>query len=134
MSKILYSDVNLIIYEGSKHITINPNGERFYLMTCSRQSQIFYNATLSINEEGRYVIKGDQTLYTEHKEWDFSRQKLLCEHPEELIRKRSFLGFTYCSVKGMMKREVQSRYVCQHPIYQIEERVKILSCTFEEEK
>ncbi|MFA6189813.1 MAG: hypothetical protein WC680_11105 [Sulfuricurvum sp.] len=133
MSKILYSDVNLIIYEGSKHITINPKGERFYLMSCLRQSQIYRNATLSINEEGRYVIQGDQTLYTEHDEWDLSREKLLCEHPEELIHKRSFLGFTYYSVDGVMKREVQSRYVCQHSIYQIEERLKILSCTFEEE-
>jgi hypothetical protein len=134
MPKVLYSEVDLLLYEGRKHITINPKGERFYFVTCEQQEKIYRNATLSINEEGRYVIEGDQTLYTEHKDLAFNRETLLCEHPQELIRKRNFLGFIYYSVRGSMKRDVHTRYVCKHPLYQIEERVNIVSCTCEENK
>ena len=132
MPKVLYRDVDLLLYEGRKHITINPRGERFYFVGCDQQDHIYRNATLSINDEGRYVIEGDQTFYTEHKDISLNRETLLCEHPQELIRKRNFLGLTYYRVRGVMNREVHTRYVCQHPNYKIEERVNISNCSYEQ--
>jgi hypothetical protein len=76
--------------EGS--IVINPMGKRFYLVPCEEQASIFTNATLSIDDEGRYIIEGSQTLYNEHNGVSSSYEKLLCEHPAELIIKRTFLG------------------------------------------
>ncbi len=130
MSKILYSECDLGLNESTKTIVINPRGERFYFISCEEQSSIFTNATITINDDGRYEIEGTQLLYNEHKDSSLSREKLLCEHPEELIRKHSFLGLiTWYSVNGIMKREVRTRYVCKHGSYQIDERLEFLSHT-----
>lgn len=129
MSKILHTNCDLSLNEGSKSIVINPMGERFYLVPCEEQSSIFTNATLSLDDEGRYVIEGTQLLYNEHKGVSPSYEKLLCEHPHELIIKRTFLGLTWYTVNGIMKREVRSRYICLHNTYQIYERLEFLSHT-----
>ncbi|MCL4431875.1 MAG: hypothetical protein M1300_06105 [Epsilonproteobacteria bacterium] len=131
--KQLYSDVDLMISEYHKILTINPKGNRFYHVACEDQSSIYRNATLSIDDDGHYVIEGTQMLYNEHHDISFSYEKLLCLHPQELISKRSFLGLMgWYRVRGVMKREVRSRYVCKHTAYQIHERLEFLSQTFEE--
>lgn len=129
MSEIYHTNCDLSIDESSKSIVINPMGERFYFVACEEQSSIFTNATLSLDEEGRYVIEGTQLLYNKHRGVSPSYEKLLCEHPAELIIKRTFLGLTWYKVNGIMKREVRSRYICQHKAYQIHERLEFLSRT-----
>ncbi|MDP3466203.1 MAG: hypothetical protein Q8R86_10590, partial [Sulfuricurvum sp.] len=124
MSKILYTNCDLALDESTKTILVNPIGERFYFIPCEEQSYIFTNATLSTDEEGHYIIEGTQTLYNEHSGVSSSYEKLLCEHPAELIIKRTFLGLTWYKVNGIMKREVRSRYICQHKAYQIHERLE----------
>lgn len=132
--KQLYSDVDLMISEYHKILTINPKGIRFYGVACEDVSSIYRNATLSIDDDGHYVIQGIQQLYTQHHDISFSYQALLCEHPHELIKKRSFLGLIYWyRVKGVMKREVRSRYICKHNEYQIHERLELLSHTCQSE-
>lgn len=129
MSKIYHTNCDLALDESRKSILVNPMGERFYFIPCEEQSYIFTNATLSTDKEGRYVIEGTQTLYNEHNGVSSSYEKLLCEHPAELIIKRTFLGLTWYKVDGIMKREVHSRYICQHKAYQIHERLEFLSHT-----
>lgn len=129
MSKICHTNCDLVLHESSKTIIVNPMGERFYFVACEDQSSIFINATLSLDEEGRYIIEGTQTLYNEHKGLSSSYEKLLCEHPAELIIKRTFLGLAWYKVNGIMKREVRSRYICQHKAYDIHERLDFLSHT-----
>ncbi len=129
MSKVLYTNINLSLDENCKSILINPKGERFYFTPCEEQSSIFTNAILSFDEEEHYVIEGTQTIYSNHKGRSSSYEKLLCEHPAELIVRRSFLGFTWYKVNGIMKREMRSRYICQHKAYHIYERLEFLSRT-----
>lgn len=134
MSKVIHSDCDISIHEKSKEILINPKAERFYFIPCDAQDGIYRNATLTLDEQGRYVIEGTQLLYTEHDASSFRYEELLCEHPQELIRKRSFLGLiTWYSAKGIMKREVRTRYLCKHAAYQIHERLEFLSYTCIEE-
>lgn len=128
MKQVLYSDIDLMISESYQTITINPKGIRFYHVACEDQSSIYRNAALSIDDNGRYVIEGTQMFYSEHNASGFSYEKLLCLHPQELITKRSFLGLIgWYRVRGVMKREVRSRYVCKHKEYQIHERLELLS-------
>jgi hypothetical protein len=134
MSKVIYCNCDISIYEKSKEILINPKGERFYFVACDAQDGIYRNATLSSDEDGRYTIEGTQLLFTKHDTFGFNYEALLCEHPKELIRKRSFLGLiTWYSAKGIMKREVRTRYVCKHTAYQIHERLEFISHTCIEE-
>lgn len=133
MSEILYSGIDLSIDEERKEILINPKGERFYFIPCNEQSQIYRNATLRFeSESGCYEIEGEQTLYTEHQGMGFDYEKLLCLHPAELIIQKSFLGLKWYSVSGIMKRDILSRYRCQHKEYRIHERTVILAYTIEE--
>lgn len=133
MNQVFYSDIDLLIDEDRKEILINPKGERFYFVPCEEQSKIFRNAVLRYNDsEERYGIEGEQTLYTEHKDMGLDYEKLLCLHPKELIHKKSFLGFTWYSVYGVLKREIRSVYLCLHKEYRIHERCSVLSHTYEE--
>lgn len=133
MSEVVYSDIDLLIDEKYKEITINPKGERFYFVECEQQSGIFRGACVRFNEEqGCYEIQGYQSFYSEHKAMGFSYEKLLCLHPSELIKKHSFLGLTWYSVSGVMKREIRSTYKSLHKEYRIHERTEILSRTIEE--
>lgn len=133
MKPFQYTNVDLLIEERDKRIVINPPGERFYYVSCEDQHQIFRNATISYNaDEECYEIQGDQSLYTKHHDSGFSYEKLLCLHPAELIRRKSFFGVVWYSISGILKREVQSRYLCKHSEYTIEERTAFLSQTFEE--
>lgn len=133
MSEVIYSGIDLSIDEGRKEILINPKGERFYFIPCNEQSQIYRNAILRFEREsGSYEIEGEQTLYTEHQGMGFDYEKLLCLHPAELIVQKSFLGLKWYSVSGIMKRDIRSRYRCQHKEYRIHERTAILACTIEE--
>ena len=129
MSVIYYTNCDLSLHESSKTIIVNPMGERFYFVACEDQSSIYFNATLRLDEEGRYVIEGTQLLYNKHQGVSSSYEKLLCEHPAELIIKRTFLGLTWYKVNGVMKREVRSRYICKHNEYVIHERLEFLSHT-----
>lgn len=132
MKPFQYTDVDLLIKESAKHIIINPKGNR-YFADCKDQHLIYRNATLSYNaDKERYEIYGSQSFYTEHHDTGFSYEKLLCLHPAELIRHKSFFGIVWFSVSGILKREVQSRYLCQHSEYTIEERTAFLSQTIEE--
>ncbi|MDD4855472.1 MAG: hypothetical protein PHQ22_09675 [Sulfuricurvum sp.] len=133
MSKIYHTNCDLALDESRKTILINPMGERFYLVPCEEYSSIFTNATLSLDEEGRYVIEGTQLLYNEHKGLSLSYEKLLCKHPAELIVKRTFLWMAWYKVNGIMKREVRSRYICQHKAYHIHERLEFLSHSYRSE-
>jgi len=81
MSVIYHTNCDLALDESSQSIVINPIGERFYFVACEEQSSIFTNATLSLDEEGRYVIEGTQLLYNKHRGVSPSYEKLLCEHP-----------------------------------------------------
>lgn len=133
MNPVYYSDVDLLIDERRKEIIINPKGERFYFVECDQQGKIYRNATLRYDTTKEcYVIEGEQSIYTEHSEMGFDYDKLLCKHPQELIVKKSFFGFTWYNVSGVLKREVKSIYLCEHPKYQIHERTQILSHTIEE--
>jgi len=129
MSVIYYTNCDLSLDESNKSIVINVAGERFYLVSCEYQSSIYTNATLSLDDEGRYVIEGTQLLYNKHQGLSSSYEKLLCEHPAELIIKCTFLGLTWYKVNGVMKREVRSRYICKHNEYVIHERLEFLSHT-----
>ncbi|OYZ60995.1 MAG: hypothetical protein B7Y17_04960 [Sulfuricurvum sp. 24-42-5] len=134
MKQVLYSDIDLMISEYYKTITINPKGIRFYGLACEEQASIYRNATLSIDDDGRYVIEGTHHLYTEHHDMGFSYEKLLCLHPQELIKQRSFLGLiSWYRVKGVMKREVHSRYIYKHKEYKIQQRLEFLSHTCQSE-
>ncbi|HZF69393.1 hypothetical protein [Sulfuricurvum sp.] len=133
MKPLIYTDVDLLIKESTRHIIINPKGERFYFVECEDQYLIYRNATLTYNpDEERYEIRGDQSLYSEHKDVGFSYEKLLCLHPAELIKRKSFFGVVWYSVSGILKRDVQSRYLCQHNAYTIEERTSFLSHSIED--
>ncbi|MFH0709901.1 MAG: hypothetical protein V2A75_06825, partial [Pseudomonadota bacterium] len=66
MSVIYHTNCDLALDESRKSILVNPMRERFYLVPCEEQASIFTNATLSIDDEGRYIIEGTQTLYNEH--------------------------------------------------------------------
>ncbi len=128
MSVIYHTNCDLSLHEGSKTIIVNPMEERFFI-PCEDYSSIYTNATLSLDDEGRYVIEGTQLLYNKHQGLSSSYEKLLCEHPAELIIKRTFLGLTWYKVNGVMKREVRSRYICKHNEYVIHERLEFLSHT-----
>lgn len=130
MKQQLHTNCDLQINESNKMITINPTGFRFYGVDCEDQSSIYRDATLSLDEEGNYCVEGDQTLYTQHNESRVSYETLLCKHPQELITKHSFLGIVWFKAKGVMKRDVRSRYVGKHKAYQIYERLEILNYTF----
>ncbi|MFA6138983.1 MAG: hypothetical protein WC667_12990 [Sulfurimonas sp.] len=126
--KLLYSGVDIKIDEQEKCIIINPAGERFYNSGCDDLHTIFRDASLSQDANGNYQIQGVQTLYNEHKDSGMNYENLLCKHPQQLIKKRSFLGlFTYYNVNGSMKRDVKTLYVCEHKNYQISQRLELLS-------
>lgn len=133
MERVVYEGVDLLIDEGRKEIVINPKGERFYFTGCDEQHRIFRNATVRFEEEkGQYAIDGEQTLYGEHKGVGRSYEKLLCLHPARLIRRHSFFGFVWYSVRGSLSRDVYSRYVCEHTTYRIFERSSIGTHTYGE--
>jgi hypothetical protein len=133
MSHVCFSDIDLLIDEGRKEILINPRGERFYFVKCDEQHKIFRDAILRYDSvEERYEIEGEQTLYTEHKGMGLDYEKLLCLHPQELIHKKSFLGFTWYNVCGVLKREIRSVYLCQYKEYRIHERSAVISQSCEE--
>lgn len=77
-------------------------------------------------------IEGEQTLYSEHKGVGLDYEKLLCLHPEELIHKKSFFGFTWYNVCGVLKREIRTVYLCQYKEYRIHERLDVISKAYEE--
>jgi hypothetical protein len=133
MSNVIYSNCAISITEANASMLVNFNNERFYFIPCNEQEGVFTNATLSRMDDGSYEIEGTQLLYTEHKDISLSYEKLLCMHPCELISKQSFLGFTWYKAIGIMKREVRTRYVCKHKVYQIHERHEFLSHTFIQE-
>lgn len=99
-------------------------------------NHVFYSdVDLLIDEDRKEIIinpKGEQTLYTEHKAMGLDYEKLLCLHPKELIRKKSFFGMSWYNVCGVLKREVRSIYLCLHKEYRIHERCAVLSHTYEE--
>lgn len=128
MSKVIFSDIDLLIDERNKEIIINPKGERFYGVECDAMDSVFTDAVVSLSEEGVYEIEGKQILYREHKDRGRNFKNLLCLHPEALIKRHMFLGlFEWYSVSGVMKREVINRYVCLHKEYRFFERLKFLS-------
>lgn len=133
MSKVIYSDCAISIEEQNASIVINPNGERFFFIPCNAQEGVFRDATFSLMDDGVYEIEGTQLLYSEHYAMALSYEKLLCEHPAELIRKQSFLGLTWYKAAGVMKREVRTRYICKHKTYRIHERQEFISYTFIQE-
>jgi hypothetical protein len=133
MSHVCFSDIDLLIDEGRKEILINPKGERFYFVECDKQHKIYRDAILRYDtDKERYEIEGEQTFYTEHKGIGMDYEKLLCLHPQELIHKKSFLGFTWYRVNGVLKREIRSVYLCQYKEYRIHERCAMISHTYEE--
>lgn len=133
MTKVLYSDVNILIDERNKEVLINPVSERFYHIPCEEMYRIFFDATLSLDENGSYVIDGRQTIYTEHSALCGDYEKLLCKHPKELIKEGSFFWlFGLYSVSGVHKREVISRYICRYKEYCIIQRNQIISSEFAE--
>lgn len=134
MSHICYSDVDILIDEEKKEILINPKGERFYFVACDEQYKIFRDAQFRYDsDEERYEVTGDQSLYSIHKGIGLDYEKLVCLHPEELIRKKSFFGFAWYNVCGVLKREIRSVYVCQHKEYRIHERLDVISKSYEEQ-
>ena len=131
MPKILYSHVNISIFEKDKQILINPSSERFYNFTCEEMGSLFFDATLSLDEDGSYIIEGRQTLYNEHNDMGSDYERLLCEHPKELIKKSVlFWLFGLYKVSGVHKREVHSKYRCRYKEYCIIQRKQILSSEF----
>lgn len=126
---VMYSDVDRLIDEG----LITPTGEDFYFVACDEQHKTFRDAIVRYDsEKERYEIEGDQTIYTEHKGMGLDYEKFLCLHPQELIHKKSFFGFTWFNVCGVLKREIRSVYLGQHKEYRIHERSAVLSYSFEE--
>ena len=135
MPKILYNHVNIAICEKEKQILINPSNERFYNFAYEEMGSVFFDATLSLDEDGFYVIEGKQTLYNEHIAMGSDYEKLLCEHPKELIKKGAlFWLFGLYKVSGVHKREVRSKYRCRYKEYCIIQREQILSSEFAEDK
>lgn len=131
MSKILYTHVNILLNERDKEILINPVNERFYNVVCEDMGSVFFDATLSLDEDGLYIIEGRQNLYSEHNDMGRDYEKLLCEHPKELIKKSSlFWLFGTYTVSGVHKREIHSKYICRYKEYCIIQREKILSSEF----
>ena len=80
-----------------------------------------------------YIIEGEQSIYNEHSDIGFDYEKLLCLHPAELIKPKSFLGLKYYKVSGVHTRQVKSRYLCRHKEYMIHER-SLISQSFTEDK
>ncbi|MFA5454761.1 MAG: hypothetical protein WC272_05530 [Sulfurimonas sp.] len=135
MSKTLYSNVNILIDEHNREILVNPADERFYYIGHKKMHSVFFDATLSLNEDGIYTIEGRQTIYSEHSAMGSDYEKLLCKHPKELIKKSSlFWLFGTYTVSGVHKREVHSKYICRYKEYCIIQREKILSHEFAEDK
>lgn len=135
MPKILYSNVNILIDERNREILVNPADERFYTIAHEKMGSIFFDATLSLDENCVYIIEGRQTLYNEHSAMGSDYEKLLCKHPKELIKKSSlFWLFGTYRVSGVHKREVSSRYICRYKEYCIIQREKIISSEFAEDK
>lgn len=123
----------MLIDEEKKEIVINPKGERFYFVPCEEQYKVFRDAILRYDSvEEKYEIEGEQTLYSEHKGVGLDYEKLLCLHPEELIHKKSFFGFTWYNVCGVLKREIRTVYLCQYKEYRIHERLDVISKAYEE--
>jgi hypothetical protein len=133
MTQVFFSDIDLLIDEEKKEIVINPKGERFYFLPCEEQYKVFRDAILRYDSvEEKYEIEGEQTLYSEHKAVGLDYEKLLCLHPEELIHKKSFFGFTWYNVCGVLKREIRTVYLCQYKEYRIHERLDVISKAYEE--
>lgn len=133
MTHVFFSDIDLLIDEEKKEIVINPKGERFYFVACEEQYKVFRDAILRYDSvEEKYEIEGEQTLYSEHKGIGRDYEKLLCLHPKELIHKKSFFGFTWYNVCGVLKREIRTVYLCQHKEYRIHERLDVISKAYEE--
>lgn len=133
MTHVFFSDIDLLIDEEKKEIVINPKGERFYFVPCEEQYKVFRDAILRYDSvEEKYEIEGQQTLYSKHKGIGRDYEKLLCLHPQELIRKKSFLGFTWYSVSGVLKREIRTVYLCKYKEYRIHERLDVISTSYEE--
>ena len=134
MQEIIYDNVEIVISEGNKEIRVNQNKERFYYVSCENQHRVFHNATLLYDKSNEsYSIEGEQTLYNEHKDSGTDYEELLCLHPAELIKPKSFLGIKYYKVYGVHKRQVHSRYLCRHKAYMIHER-SLISESFSQEK
>lgn len=133
MTQVFFSDIDLLIDEEKKEIVINQKGERFYFVPCEEQYKVFRDAILRYDSvEEKYEIEGEQTLYSEHKGVGLDYEKLLCLHPEELIHKKSFFGFTWYNVCGVLKREIRTVYLCQYKEYRIHERLDVISKAYEE--
>jgi hypothetical protein len=133
MTQVFFSDIDLLIDEEKKEILINPKGEQFYFVACEEQYKVFRDAILRYDSvEEKYEIEGEQTLYSEHKGIGLDYEKLLCLHPQELIHKKSFFGFNWCNVCGVLKREIRTVYLCQHKEYRIHERLDVISKSYEE--
>lgn len=131
MSKILYTHVNILLNERDKEILINPINERFYNVAYEDMGSVFFDAMLSLDDSGSYIIEGKQTLYNEHSAMGRDYEKLLCKHPKELIKKSSlFWLFGTYTVSGVHKREIHSKYICRYKEYCIIQREKILSNEF----
>jgi len=131
MPKILYSHVNIAICEKEKQIIINPLSERFYNFVCEEMGSLFFDTTLSLDEEGSYVIEGKQILYNEHSDTGSDYEKLLCEYPKELIKKGAlFWLFGLYKVSGVHKREVHSKYRCRYKEYCLIQRKQIILSEF----
>jgi hypothetical protein len=96
---------------------------------------LFFDATLSLDEDGSYIIEGKQILYNEHSDAGSDYEKLLCEHPKELIKKGAlFWLFGTYRVSGVHKREVYCKYTCRYKEYCIIQREQIVSSEFAEDK
>ena len=133
MSKTLYNNVNISICEKEKQILINPSSERFYNFACEEMGSVFFDATLSLDDDGSYIIEGKQILYNEHNDAGSDYEKLLCEHPKELIKEGAlFWLFGLYKVSGVHKREVHSKYICRYKEYCIIQREQIVSSEFAE--
>ncbi|MDD2358302.1 MAG: hypothetical protein PHX13_10370 [Thiovulaceae bacterium] len=130
MKEIIYKDVDIYVNEHAKTMSVNPIGERFYFLDCEDEAYIYHEATLTYDTETqKYSIEGIKRFTTKHKGSSFNYHTLLCQHPEELIVKKRFLGFLwqYYSVDGRYKREFHAIYACKHQQYVIEERTQMIS-------
>jgi len=135
MPKILYSNVNILIRERNREILVNPADERFYTIAHEEMGSVFFDAMLSLDDNGSCIIEGKQTLYNEHIAFGSDYEKLLCKHPKELIKKSSlFWLFGLYKVSGVHKREVYCKYICKYKEYCIIQREKIISSEFAEDK
>lgn len=133
MSKVIFQECNISLDERNASMLINPNGERFYFIPCESQTSVFMNATLTLDDEERYVIEGTCLIFTKHRDIGFNYEELVCKHPEELIHKRSFLGLlSWYKVFGTMKRELRVKHLCKHKAYTFDERFEVISRTCSE--